>query len=168
MKIALVEDNSIFSTLISERLKNIYCFEEIMIFESAEEFLKSNIIFDFLLLDIELPGINGIALSRKIHTTSRIIFLTSLADRVFEAFGINVVGYIVKTENIDKIMSKIKSIIDSQLNRPCIKARSEVDDISIELAEIVKISIENRKMFIYTTKCVIRIYDLTLNEIINE
>lgn len=52
---------------------------------------------DLLLLDIEMPGMTGLELTKKLGTKSPlIIFTTAKTDYAVEAFELNVVDYLVK------------------------------------------------------------------------
>ena len=68
--------------------------------------------YDILLLDIEMPDQDGISIKEYLETNrkqTRIIFTTSHKERVLEAFGKNVVGFLVKPlckESFEKVMEK--------------------------------------------------------------
>ena len=63
---------------------------------SGEELLKAKKKFDIILLDLMLPGIDGLEVARQISCRSRIIFVTSYREYAVEAFDANAVHYLVK------------------------------------------------------------------------
>lgn len=65
-------------------------------FTSGEELLKAKKKFDIILLDLMLPGIDGLEVARQISCRSRIIFVTSYREYAVEAFDANAVHYLVK------------------------------------------------------------------------
>ena len=65
-------------------------------FMSGEELLKAKKKFDIILLDLMLPGIDGLEVARQISCRSRIIFVTSYREYAVEAFDANAVHYLVK------------------------------------------------------------------------
>lgn len=65
-------------------------------FMSGEELLKAKKKFDITLLDLMLPGIDGLEVARQISCRSRIIFVTSYREYAVEAFDANAVHYLVK------------------------------------------------------------------------
>ena len=65
-------------------------------FMSGEELLKAKKKFDIILLDLMLPGIDGLEVARQISCRSRIIFVTSYRESAVEAFDANAVHYLVK------------------------------------------------------------------------
>jgi DNA-binding NarL/FixJ family response regulator len=78
--------------------------------QKAEEHLP-----DLVLLDISLPGINGIEAARHIRTTSplsHVIFMTehNSADMVKEAFNAGGNGYILKSEAGQELLNAIRSV----------------------------------------------------------
>ena len=71
-------------------------------FSSGEELLKSiesGNVFNLLLLDIFMPGINGIELAEEIRKHNKkavVIFLTVSENHAFDAFGVSANQYILK------------------------------------------------------------------------
>ena len=78
MKIAICDDQQIFI----DRLKKLITSEEteIHIFHSGDELLNSNLDFDIVLLDIEMPGTDGLGVAAKLYQKNRktlLLFITS-------------------------------------------------------------------------------------------
>lgn len=166
MKIALVEDNVEYSDLLYQRLINQCLDIHLEIFNNGESFLVSNANFDFIILDIELPGLDGIEISKRIENTNTfIIFLTSLEERVFEAFGKNILGYLLKSENFDTNIEKLKKLFEKAKDVPKINVRTPYGSLDIQNNKIVKICKEKRKIFIYTLTDKIQIYDCSLEKL---
>lgn len=72
---------------------------DISIFSSGKELIASDKDFDILFLDIEMPDLDGISVKDYFIThrkQTRIIFMTSHQERAIEAFGKNVVRFLVK------------------------------------------------------------------------
>lgn len=85
---------------------------DIQVFASGKEMTASGGDYDILLLDIEMPEQDGINIKEYYETNrkrARIIFTTSHRERVLEAFGKNVVSFLVKPifkESFQKAMEK--------------------------------------------------------------
>ena len=72
---------------------------EIKCFLSGDELLKNISKFDILFLDIEMPGIDGIEVGKKLlhmNLDGKIIMLTSIVERFQEAFEIEAFRFLTK------------------------------------------------------------------------
>jgi DNA-binding NarL/FixJ family response regulator len=116
MKFDFVEDDPIFSQRMKEILKPHST--EIRLFDSAESYLSANNISDtkILFLDIVLPGMNGIELTRIIrekYPDLKIVVLSAMDsdDILFQALKSGAIGYILKTdlEKLPELTSDILS-----------------------------------------------------------
>jgi|SRR5215470_1280936 len=71
---------------------------------------------DLILLDIGLPGLNGIEAGRKIRDVApkaRIVFLTqeTAPDFVAEAFALGAQGYIIKTQVGSELLAALDAVL---------------------------------------------------------
>lgn len=94
---------------------------DISFFSSGEEVIASDEEFNILFLDIEMQEVDGIEVKdyfEKSKKHTRIIFLTSHKERVIEAFGKNVIGFLekpLKVTDFEKIMEKIMADINERI-----------------------------------------------------
>jgi DNA-binding NarL/FixJ family response regulator len=70
---------------------------------------------DLILLDIGLPGLNGIEAARRIRTLSpqsRILFVSqeSSADVIEEAMNSGALGYVVKTQAASDLLAAVEAV----------------------------------------------------------
>jgi len=78
---------------------------------------------DLILLDIGLPSINGIEVARrinKLYPESKILFLSqeSSADVVREALGAGALGYLVKDDAGNALLTAMNSVLRIQPSFP--------------------------------------------------
>ena len=110
MKIAIVDDDKNSIRNLSNVLVDSYgdIVESIDEFNSPGLFLSSDLAFDVLFLDIEMPRISGIELSKNhILEGANIVFVTSKESLVFEAYNTtNALGFIRK-DNLQKDLAVI-------------------------------------------------------------
>ena len=81
-------------------------------FMSGEELLKAKKKFDIILLDLMLPGIDGLEVARQISGRSRIIFVTSYREYAVEAFDANAVHYLVKPVTEERLFSALDRAVN--------------------------------------------------------
>lgn len=99
MKTLIVDDNIIARTTLKQlasQVDDVVVAGECVNAMDAYNFIQHHPV-DLLLLDIEMPGMSGIELSKNLgNKKPLIIFTTSKRDYAVEAFEINVADYIVK------------------------------------------------------------------------
>ncbi len=65
-------------------------------FSSGEELVGESGEYDVLLLDLMLPGMDGVEVARRFGGRSRIIFVTAYKEYALDAFDVGAVHYLVK------------------------------------------------------------------------
>ncbi|MBQ7926603.1 MAG: response regulator transcription factor [Lachnospiraceae bacterium] len=128
MKIAICDDERIYQEELLRYFQQMLSASkpECRYFISGEELLASDFEYDFLFLDIEMPGIDGIQVKNileKTRSQARIIFTTSHQERMIEAFGEKVIGFIQKPFPKDSLVS-----IFEKMNTFYNRKRVEWDD----------------------------------------
>lgn len=83
---------------------------QIQTFSSAEEFLfeyTEDKAYDILLLDVEMAGISGIDLAKRIradHNRAEIVFITSHFEFIAEGYEVDALHYLTKPVSAEKLM----------------------------------------------------------------
>jgi DNA-binding LytR/AlgR family response regulator len=119
MKCIIVDDNKMARMALKQLVSQVPSLELVAECIDAEEALDTldNVQIDLLLLDIEMPGMTGLDLTKKLgNSRPLIIFTTAKTDYAVEAFELNVVDYLVKPialprfkQAIDKAVETIES-----------------------------------------------------------
>lgn len=76
--------------------------------EAALDFLADNPV-DLLFLDIQMPGLTGMELARRLPEKTMVIFTTAYSDYAVESYAVDAVGYLLKPidpELFEKAVSK--------------------------------------------------------------
>src|SRR5579863_657363 len=115
----LVEDNHIFRNTVARVLSGVKGIECSQHFSNAEDALDAMVgggVPDVVLLDVQLPGQDGIEAVQKIKSLSpstRIVILTAFNDheKVFKAICVGASGYLLKTAPVEKIVDSIHEVL---------------------------------------------------------
>ncbi len=128
-----------------------------MSFQNATELLTSmdNRDYDLLLLDVLMPGVNGMQAAYEIrehNCKTEIVFLTSSPEYAVESYSVRAHYYLLKpaTEEklfpiLDRLMFDFKSPEDALY----IKTQSSV--FSIPYGKIQYIEVNSKKLYFYLT-----------------
>jgi DNA-binding NarL/FixJ family response regulator len=116
----IVEDDERFGTQLAHliNLSDVFLCEKVFdACEPALANLETDIPPDILLMDIGLPGINGIeGVSRvkAIAPAIQIVILTVFedADNIFQAIGAGAAGYLLKASSLETIVEALKSMLE--------------------------------------------------------
>lgn len=154
--ILVVDDMTTTLLLIHDLLKDTY---EVKIAKSgtkALEILESPNDIDLILLDIEMPDINGYEVCKRIKNNETIknipiIFITGRTSQEDEEYGLNLgaIDYITKPFNKAIVKLRIKNYLDLKIKNDMLEKLSMYDGLT---------NIRNRRFFDET-------FEKTFNEI---
>lgn len=115
----------------------------------AMDALANNVI-DLIFLDIQMPELNGMQLSKIIDKKTKIVFTTAFAEYAIEGYKVDAMHYLLKPFNYEEFLfaaNKAKQwfqdfrSIDSQMNSQAetILVKSGYKTIAISLAHVLYI-----------------------------
>lgn len=170
MEIALIDDEKYFNERFQNEMKefNLSC----KYFDDYNSFIRAGINgyeADILLLDIDMPDINGFEIAKQLETSKpnmSIIFVTSHKELVYDAFACNVVGFFPKdTLFLDK-EKFIKKLHEVYKRNSFILIKSENGIKRVYTKNIQYIEMVGRTVIVYTAdKEILRTTVATLKEI---
>src|SRR5689334_12594233 len=115
MNCLIVDDNKIARTTLKQlagQVKDVIVSGECGNAMDAYNMLQEQAV-DLLLLDIEMPGMSGIELTKSLGASKPvIIFTTSKKDYAAEAFELNVADYIVKPVTPSRFINAVDKARD--------------------------------------------------------
>ncbi len=119
IQVWLVEDNEVFRRNVQRVINSLEGMTCEGSFDSAEatfKALQTNPAPDVILLDVQLPGVDGIAALtefREAIPETRVIILTVFddADKIFRAVCAGASGYVLKASGTDKIGEAIRQVM---------------------------------------------------------
>ena len=121
LKIAICDDQpqdrQYLSDLVQKWASASHRRAYVQTFSSAENFLfqyaqESDL--DILLLDIEMPAMDGVSLKKKIrqeNETMQIIFITGYADYMAEGYEVAALHYLMKPVSPDKLYAVLERAV---------------------------------------------------------
>ena len=116
MQIAICDDEKIFRNNLKEVLIEYKAEKRVQIdiyeFNDGMDLLDTNIIFDVVFIDFQMPGLNGLETARALRQKNcicSIIFITSYPQFVFDSFEVQPFRFLVKPLDV----TKVKSAMDS-------------------------------------------------------
>lgn len=159
MRIAVCDDEELFRIEFKSVLDKVLINAEYDIdtFSGGsslyEAFLKNP--FDLVFLDIEMPGIDGITLAKRLRTVSenvQIVFLTSHIEYALEGYEVNALRYLVKPVDMNKLSEVLKYIQDKKNNSRQIMIKQEGEDIVIDISDVIYMESMDKNVRIVTSK----------------
>lgn len=115
----LIEDNHTFRNTVARVLNSsagMDCSQRFSNAEDALDALVGGAVPEVILLDVELPGQNGIEAVSKIKSvvpSTRVVMLTAFDDhdKIFRALCAGASGYLLKTSPVERIVEGIQEVV---------------------------------------------------------
>jgi two-component system response regulator AlgR len=131
MKVLLVDDESLARQRAARLLAELSDIEVVAEAANAEQALLEyqRCLPDVLLLDISMPGMNGIELARHLATLQpapAIVFCTAYDEYAIAAFESHAVGYLLKPIQRDKLAAVFTRL--SRLNQVQLAALASINE----------------------------------------
>ncbi|MDE7297398.1 MAG: LytTR family DNA-binding domain-containing protein [Lachnospiraceae bacterium] len=173
MRIAVCEDEREVREMLAEKVRELYPGAELSLYGSGEELLRSDSRPDILLLDIQLPGKNGMETAaefRRDNKNAVLIFVTALEEYVFQAFDVGAFHYLVKPIDDGKFAGVLRNAVkqlEDRKNEMSAESRREAPGlmitaggkhITVRLEDIVYAEVFDRKVIIHTLDADIEYY----------
>ncbi len=161
LRIAVCDDDIAALDIIYNAVKGIFFKKGIDFvlnkFTSSEELLTDREKYDFAFLDIEMSGIGGIALAKRLMEINRdcmVFFITNYPIYLDKAFDIRAFRYLSKPIDIERLKSGIESAltITNEKERVLTLTRHKNKmKIDIKISSIIYVETDNRYTHVVTT-----------------
>lgn len=157
--VLIVDDHILFRMGIESILKKIPLIKSVTHAESGEEVFKllKKKKFDLVFMDIKMPGIDGIATTKKVSlrfSEIPVVALTSVDDRenIIQMIDAGARGYLLKSAGIKEVKAAIKKILegshyyadeveknlfDRLIHKPVLDSKQSIDDVTDRLRSVL-------------------------------
>lgn len=108
-------------------------------------------IFDLIILDIYMDGIDGMETARKIREKGiniPIVFLTAFPDFALESYDVNAFGYLLKPVNQDKLTAVLNRLLVSY-DRPRVCIQCDRRRRYLFQDEIMYVESQNHNIYVH-------------------
>ncbi len=173
LKCVIIDDEPIARKVLQEYIEEI---EFLELAGQAENPLKAMAILsaqdvDILLLDINMPKINGIDFLKSSRNTASVIITTAYAEYAVESYGLDVLDYLVKPIGFERFLkacnkareaAELKKLSKGQPQKPSdhffIKSNNQIEKVFYNdllyaeaMLNYVMLYTATKKMMVYVT-----------------
>ncbi len=131
--------------------------------QSAREALAliQAINYDVVFLDVEMPGVNGLELARRVRNQrpqTRIVFVSAYENYAIDAFAIEVVDYLLKPVSPERIAETMRRLVstpnsaESRSDAPMdwVPCEQHGHTVPVSVQDVVYIVAERETIFVCT------------------
>ena len=162
-RIAICDDNIADTGFIQHILSHWAAARQVTIqvetFPSAERFLfryADDPAFDLLLLDIEMGGMDGVTMAKRIRRDDRtiqIVFLTGYSDYIAEGYEVAALHYLTKPVGEEKLFSVLDRAMERrQQNERYLNLELPDELVRIPFSEIRYLDVHQNYVTVHSQK----------------
>ncbi len=140
MRIAICDDEKKYRDEAINCIKEYNSSIEIAEFEDGSELVNTKEVFDLILLDIEMPDLDGMSaakLLRKQRIDAEIVFLTSYEKYVYDAFDIRALQFLRKPLEKERLINVLGTVEKALAKAERIELLLENETCYVKLKDIV-------------------------------
>ena len=110
---------------------------------------------DLVFLDINMPGMSGMALAKSLRSEAKVIFTTAYREYAVDGFDLQAVDYLLKPISLERLVQAIQKLrresTSNDASRNYIVLRSERKMVKINFTDMVYIESLSDYLKIHTT-----------------
>lgn len=145
-------------------------------FSSAEAFLfqyAEDKRFDLLLLDVEMPGVDGVTLARTVRQENeavQIVFITGYSDYIAEGYDVAALHYLMKPVRAEKLFEVLDRAWEKhRRNERCLNLELSGEMVRLPLYEVRYLDVHQNYVTVhakqeYTVKRTLAEFEAELDE----
>ena len=132
MKVIIVDDEPRAIDLLKSYLEHFSSMELVATFRNglkAYEYISKEPV-DLIFLDINMPHVSGISLSKMLPDHVKVIFTTAYSEYAVESYEIHAIDYLVKPISLERFTKSISRVISH--TGPAAEAEAEKKTIHVK------------------------------------
>lgn len=157
MRVAICDDEFMELKRTKEILENSYKSLDLLIstYEDGKKLLKAidTTAYDLIILDIEMPFIDGLSVARKLRELGQntaIVFLTSHIEYALKGYEVNALRYLTKPVKEKQLLEIINYLVEQNMMDKKIMVKDSEDMVLIGVKDILYMEARNQDILIYT------------------
>lgn len=157
MRIAICDDEARYIEDLKGKIQKLYNSLDIVIdgFLCGEDLLKSfrHKAYDVIFLDIEMQGLDGITVARRLREVSdevSIVFLTGHIEYAVKGYEVNALRYLTKPADEEKVREVIEHLFALRNKGKLLWVKTTDGEQKIKLTDILFIESQNQNVVINT------------------
>jgi DNA-binding LytR/AlgR family response regulator len=157
IKIAICDDDSV---ALQQTVKYIEEYEKVRfhidLFHSGKELLENNDHYDIILLDIDMPEINGLEAAKILRQKDKnvmLIYITNYSDYTVFAFAVHAFAYLLKPLDRKELYHQLEDALQYMLpvTVPPLEFHAEEGLLRVPSEDILYLEYLDRKLYLHTT-----------------
>ena len=152
MRVAICDDEKRYREETKNCIKEYNASIEVMEYQDGSELLDTKESFDLILLDIEMPQMDGMTaakLLRKRKVDAEIVFLTSYEKYVYDAFDIRALQFLIKPLKKERLIRVLRMVEESLAKVERVEFLLDGEICYVKLKDIVYMEAYGDGLYIY-------------------
>ncbi len=159
MRIAVCDDEEQYCMQMQSRIEAWYHSLDVVVdtYLSGKDLLKrfDRQGYDPVFLDIEMPGVDGISLAKKLRERDEeivLVFLTSHVEYALKGYGMNVLRYLTKPVREETLKEVLCYVMEKMQSKRRLWLKTETGEEGVALSEILYLEAQNQNVSVVTAE----------------
>lgn len=157
MRIAICDDEMSSSGQTKQTLEEAYKSLDMIVdvYREGKKLLEAcgKIRYDFVILDIEMPGMDGISVAKALRETDEkmaIVFLTSHIEYALKGYEVRALRYLTKPATPEKLSEIVGLMLEQKKEKKQLLLKREDELVMVAVGEILYLEARNQDIRVVT------------------
>lgn len=159
MRVAVCDDEAEYCKQMQKMIEKMYHSLDVIVdtYQTGRDLLrqfeKQN--YDLIFLDIEMPGIDGISLARRLRDRKeelRLVFLTSHVEYALKGYEVQALRYLTKPVQEDKLKEVLCYVMKQMQDQRIIWLKTSAGEERVSLSDILYLEAQDQNISINTAE----------------